>query len=139
MPVKSLKRSFFQRLFGKPATKPPQDPGCWSYAGGTVSVDLKRAPELGEPGGAVRLEGAALPKRVLVFHGDDGEYHAFINQCTHAKRRLDPVPDSGTIQCCSISKSTYDYSGQSCHGPGKKAISGLSVSVEADQLTIKIE
>jgi nitrite reductase/ring-hydroxylating ferredoxin subunit len=46
---------------------------------------------------------------VLVIQGDDGEYYAFKNRCTHGKRRLDPMPAIQQVQCCSIGKSTFDY------------------------------
>lgn len=122
MAVKTLKRSFWQRLLGKPVTSPPLDASCWSYSEERVVLDLARAPELSKTGGAVRLEGGALPKRVLVVHGDDGEFYAFCNQCGHGGRRLDPVPESNTIQCCSVGKSTYSYEGQVLAGPAQKPV-----------------
>ena len=92
MTIKFLNRSFFQRIFGLPATQKPLDPQCWSFSDGKITIDLKRATELKKPGGALRLEGNGLPMRVLVIRGDDGKFHAFHNRCTHmGHRRLDPV------------------------------------------------
>ncbi len=105
------KINVFKRLFGKCLTQPPQDPGCWQVEGGKVTVDLARAPELASPDGAIRLENESLPKRVLLMRGDDGELHAFHNSCSHGKRRLDPVPGAGTVQCCSMGHTTYGYDG----------------------------
>jgi len=40
-----------------------------------------------------------LPVRVLVVYGEDGEYRAFQNRCTHmGHRRLDSVPGTSTVQ-----------------------------------------
>jgi nitrite reductase/ring-hydroxylating ferredoxin subunit len=49
---------------------------------------------------------------LLVFHGDDGQYHAIENRCTHMGRRIDMMPGSHTIECCSVSKSTFTYDGR---------------------------
>ncbi|HPO14955.1 MAG TPA: Rieske 2Fe-2S domain-containing protein [Candidatus Hydrogenedentes bacterium] len=138
MAVKTLKRSFWQRLLGKPVTSPPLDASCWSFSEGKVVVDLSRAPELSKPGSAVRLEGVDLPKRILVVHGDDGEYYAFCNQCGHGGRRLDPVPETNTIQCCSIGKSTYSYEGKVLAGPAKKPVTLFPVQKMENLLEITI-
>ena len=107
MTVQFLNRGFFQRIFGLPATQKPLDPQCWSFSDGKIMIDLKRATELKKPGGALRLEGGELSMRVLVIRGDDGKFHAFLNRCTHiGHRRLDPVLGTGSIQCCSVGKST---------------------------------
>ena len=118
----TLKRSFFQRILGIPATGLPADEGCWTYSNGRIEIDLGRAPELSATGGSLRLEEKNLPERVLVVRGDDDDYHAFRNRCRHMGRRLDPVPGTGTVQCCSISKSTYDYEGTVLSGPAGEAL-----------------
>ena len=123
MATNSLKRGIFQRLFGICATPKPADEGCWTYCDGRVVIDLERTPELSEPLGALRLEKGGLPHRVLVVHGQDGTFHAFENRCRHVGRRLDPVPETDTVQCCSVSKSTYDYTGNVVSGPVKKGVS----------------
>ncbi len=105
------KLNFFKRIIGSPATKPPRDTGCWHVEGNKLIVELKRAPELNEIGGAIRLESDELSTRVLLFRGDDNQLHAFCNKCTHAGRRLDPVPGAGTVQCCSVGRTTWDYEG----------------------------
>ena len=106
--IKFLKRNFFLRIFGICATREPSDTECWRFADNVITVELSRAPELAEPGGAIRLEGKNLPERILVVHGEDGEYHAFLNKCVHGKRRLDPVPGTYTVQCCSVGKSNWE-------------------------------
>ena len=138
MPTRPLKRNFLQRILGVSATKPPSDEGCWTYVDGKVAVDLKRVPEIAEPSRAVRLEGKGCPKRVLLFHGEDGEYHAVCNKCSHAGRRVDPDPATGKLQCCSVNKSTYECDGKPLHGPAKNHLIPFEVEQQDDTLTIAV-
>ena len=76
------------------------------------------------------MEGWGLPLRVLVIRGDDGKFHAFHNRCTHiGHRRLDPVSGTGTVQCCSVGKSTYTYDGKKVYGPPSGHIKTFTVAV----------
>jgi nitrite reductase/ring-hydroxylating ferredoxin subunit len=137
MSIQFLNRGFFQRIFGLPATSKPLDPQCWSFSDDKITIDLNRATELKKPGGALRLEGGELPMRVLVIRGDDGKFHAFHNRCTHiGHRRLDPDPGTGTVQCCSVGKSTYTYDGKKVYGPPTESIKAFKVEVEGDRLIV---
>ena len=139
MDIKFLKRSFFQRLLGVSATAKPETDDCWIYADGKLTIDLGKAVELKSPGGAIRLEGKNLPERVLIVYGEDGEYRAFHNRCTHlGHRRLDPVPGTDTVQCCSINKSTYDSGGNKIFGPAPHRIKRFPVENHQEELIIKI-
>jgi len=138
MDLVTLKRTFLQRLFGISATKPPADQGCWTYGDGKVLLDLQRAPELARPGGAIRLEGKNLPERLLVVHGENGSYYAFRNRCKHMGRRLDPVAGTRTVQCCSVSKTTYAYDGSVVYGPAKEAVATFKVEVTNGDLVIAL-
>lgn len=128
-----------KRLFGICETPLPGDPKSWSVDGGIVRIDLNRAPELKNPGGGVRLEGKGLDPRLLVFHGDDGWYHAVANRCTHMGRRIDVLAGGKTIECCSVGKSTFTHDGQPVGGSAKKPIRTFSVSVEDNALTIALK
>jgi Rieske Fe-S protein len=137
--VQFLKRTFIQRLFGIPATRLPRNPEGWHFAEGILEVDLSQTTELERPGGAVRLEGRGLPARVLLVHGEDRRFYAFENRCTHmGHRRLDPVPGTPTIQCCSVNKSTYNLEGRPIHGPAPRPIARYPVSREENLLKIAI-
>lgn len=137
--IKFLERSFFQRLLGTPATSLPRNSDCWTYAGGQLSIDLAKAPELKIIGGALRFEGKNLPERVLVVYGDDKTYRAYKNRCTHiGHRRLDPVPGTDTVQCCSVNKSTYDLDGKKIYGPAPKPIITYPAALEGDRLDVTI-
>ena len=116
----------------------PVDAGCWSYTGERVVIDLNRVPELAHPNGAIRIEGKGLTDRILVVHGQDGEYHAFRNRCLHAGRRLDPVPGTETIQCCSIGKMTYDMQGTVVHGTVDGSLTVFEVHREDNHLAVTL-
>jgi len=139
MEIQFLNRGIFQRIFGVPATSKPSNPDCWRFSDGQLTIDLTKAPELKNSGGAIRLEGGDLPMRVLVVAGEEGEYQAFHNRCTHiGHRRLDPLPGGG-VQCCSVSKSTYDAEGNKIYGPAPEPIRTFPVEVDGDRLTIVLE
>ncbi|MBW2060929.1 MAG: Rieske 2Fe-2S domain-containing protein [Deltaproteobacteria bacterium] len=129
----------FKRLFGICETRPPGDPGCWQYAGGKVEIDLGGAPELSNPGSAVRLEKKGLPERLLVMHGHDGSFHAFKNKCTHSGRRIDPLAETENLRCCSISKSTFDYAGQVISGPAKGPLTAYKVDIQDGKVVVSID
>ena len=128
-----------KRIFGICETKPPSDARCWKYSGGKIEIELERAPELSNRGGAIRLEGRELPERVLILNGDDDNFHAFKNKCTHMGRRIDPVNGHGAVQCCSLSKSTFNYTGEMISGPAKGPLTAFKVESENGKLIILIE
>jgi len=134
----SLHRTLFQKIFGICATKPPKDKGCWKVSEKSVEVLLDRAKELSSPFGAIRLEGKNLPVRLLLVRGQDDNFYAFKNQCRHMGRRLDPVPGTRTVQCCSIGKSTYDYTGQVMSGSANKDILIFKVTREKNRVIIQL-
>ena len=129
---------FFKRLFGICETPPPTDPDCWNLSGGEIEIQLDRAPELAKKGGAIRLEGKGLPEKVLLINGHDGKFHAFKNRCTHAGRRIDPFGANEQIRCCSVSKSTFDYSGKLLSGPAKGPLTSFQVKREDGRLTVHL-
>ncbi|MBN1336181.1 MAG: Rieske 2Fe-2S domain-containing protein [Deltaproteobacteria bacterium] len=137
MPQPTLKRSLFQRIFGICATLPPRDAGCWQVEGSRVTVTLAQAPELAQPYGAVRLEGKALARRVLVYQGGDGRFHALHNRCSHMGRRLDPVPGDVGLQCCSLGRSRYDDEGHVQGGLAHGAVAVFPVTEEEGRLVIE--
>ncbi len=137
--MRKLKRNIFQRIIGKPATNPPKDPSCWKFKEGRLTVDIAKTPELSEPGTGVRFEGENLPKRVLLVRGDDNEYYAFCNQCTHGGRRLDPVPGGQAVQCCSLGKSTFDYKGNLKSGAARDPLTPFTLVKEGNKIIISVD
>lgn len=139
MDIKFLRRNFLQRLLGISATAKPKIENCWNYANGKLTISLSKTPELTLPGGAARFEGNNLPVRVLVVYGEDGEYRAFQNRCTHlGHRRLDPVPGTSTVQCCSVNKSSYDSDGNKIFGPAPGPVTRYPVEKSQEKLVISI-
>ena len=140
MEIKFLKRNIFQRILGIPQTAKPANPDSWHYSEGNLTVDLKKTPELKNKGGAIRLEGSNLPVRILLIANKVGDFYAFHNRCSHfGNRRLDPVPETDTVQCCSVNKSTYDLNGNKIFGPAPNPIKVFPVSKYDDKLTIVID
>ena len=129
---------FLKRLLGICETPLPADSQAWSIQDGIVRIDVSRTAELKIPGSGVRLEGKGLDPRLLVFHGDDGQYHAIANRCTHMGRRIDTLAGSNTIQCCSVSKSTFNYAGQPVGGAAKKPVKTYPVAQDGETLTIAL-
>jgi len=129
---------FLKRLLGICSTRQPANAACWSYADGKVHVELSEAPELEAPEGAIRLEGKGLPDRILVVRGPDGQLYAFKNRCTHMGRRIDPLSDSEKLQCCSVNKSTYDYSGLVMSGPTTDNLTKYPTVIQDNRLTVSL-
>jgi nitrite reductase/ring-hydroxylating ferredoxin subunit len=133
-----VRRDRVRQLLGIPATALPEDPDCWLYDDGQLVIDLRRAPELDVPDGALRFEGRDLPVRVLVFAGDDGRFHAMHNRCGHRGRRLDPEPGTGTVRCCGTGRSVYDYGGRVLSGRSRRAVVTCPVRRRDDRLLVTI-
>ena len=114
------------------------DEGCWTFDDEKIVVDLARVSELSSGNKAVRFEAKTLPERVLIIQGDDGQYYAFQNRCTHGKRRLDPMPGMQQVQCCSIGKSIYDYNGKIISGSAKDDIRTYPVITDNGKLVITL-
>ena len=139
MELRFNNRNFWQRLLGTPATPLPEAEDCYQYSDGKLVIDLSKVPELKPLDGAIRLEGNSLPVRVLVVHGIDGVYRAYKNQCTHfGRRRLDPVPGTDTVQCCSVNKSTFTMDGVRVCGPASGGITSYPVERHEEKLTVFI-
>ncbi|MGM0532484.1 MAG: Rieske (2Fe-2S) protein [Bacteroidota bacterium] len=128
----------FKRIFGICETKSPENIDCWRYSSGRVEIELSKVPELKERGTAIRLEGKGLPNRLLVVHGSDYEFHAFENKCAHFGRRLDPLFGQQLIQCCSVGKSTFDYTGANVSGTAKEPIKSFPVEKRNGALIIEL-
>lgn len=128
MTVKFLNRRIWQRIFGISATGKPESEKSWHYDSGQLTIHLDQIPELTQPGTAVRFEGKNLPRRVLVVFGEDGQYRAFHNRCPHlGHRRLDYVPGTETVQCCSVNKSTFTFAGKKIYGPAPRPVDTFPV------------
>lgn len=138
MATATYKRNFVQRILGIPQTGVPSRADCWRFEDGKLVLDLDRAPELAEAFGAVRIEGKGLPHSVLVMRDGQGLYRAFRNKCSHGGRRLDPVPGTESLCCCSVGRSTFSYDGKPLSGAAEKPIDALAVEVREARLLIQL-
>ncbi len=128
--------SILKRIFGICETGKAEDAGAWKFSNGKVEIEWARVPELRKPCGAVRLEGRGLPERILVVYGIDGQFHAFKNRCPHMGRRLDPVAGGAAVRCCSLSRSTFDYTGNVMSGPAKEPLRRFRVETKKCKVVI---
>ncbi len=129
---------FIKRLFGISVTPSPADSSCWEVKDGQILLDLTKAPQLKNPGGAIRLENKGLDKRVLVFCDEQGQLHAMHNKCACAGWRLDPHVSSSTVQCCTLGMSTYSYDGQVISGSAKEPVQVFEVEREDNTVVINL-
>lgn len=138
MTYQTSKRNIFQRIMGKPLTGGPADDECWRVEDGQLRIDLARARELASPYGAISFEDASLPGQVLVLRDGRDAFHAVENKCTHGGRRLDPVPGTETVCCCSMGKSVFDYEGNLLAGSAEEPLKVYPVSEDDGWLTINL-
>ena len=127
-----------KKIFGICDTTAPADPYSWKFSGKQISIDLTQTPELGSPGGAVRLEGNGLSQRIFVIRDEKDAFHAFENKCSHMGRRLDPGDKPGFVKCCSVSGSKFDFSGNPVAGAAKKSIKTFLTHMENHHLVIDL-
>ena len=133
--------SFPKQVLGICETRLPQDPTSWKVAGDMIEVELSRMPELSQKGSAVRLESDELPVRVLVVCGQNENFYAFKNKCTHYSngRRIDPVPGTLQLRCCSVGQATFDYGGNVLAGPAKGPLTRYPVAIKENKLLISLQ
>lgn len=112
----------------------PANPECWIVVDNTLHVDLQKAPELSKPGSALRFENEN--RKVLVVHFENDTFGAYNNECLHAKRRLDPVPGTETVQCCSVGTATYDKSGKVLCGQVAGNLKTYEVKINNEKLEV---
>jgi nitrite reductase/ring-hydroxylating ferredoxin subunit len=134
-----INRKYSDLVRGATQTNLPQIEGGWTYSEGILNLDLTKLPEIGNLGGAVRIEGDVLPNPILVLLGEDGNFYAFKNVCTHAGRMMDPVAGTMTLKCSSVickNRSTFDCQGNVHSGLAEGALTSYKLSIEDDQMRI---
>lgn len=130
-----MKRTFFQRILGKPATQLPPSNDFWCVEEGILKVDLNKVPEASKK--ACRIEGPSLPYKVMLANLD-GKYIAYENKCAHMGRCIDPDPEAGNFECCSVMGSKYSVDGKVLSGPAKDGLHMLEVAVENNIVSITL-
>jgi nitrite reductase/ring-hydroxylating ferredoxin subunit len=127
-----------KKIFGICETRKPNDPGCWTYADGLLKIDLNRAGELLKTNSSIRIEGKEIPDRILVIRDETGIFHAYQNKCTHMGRRIDQVPNTSELICCSVMGSLFNAKGEIVSGPGKKNLVKYESFTDGSTMTVII-
>jgi cytochrome b6-f complex iron-sulfur subunit len=128
---------FFKAIAGISSTSPLPE-NLWRLSGGSAIVAVDKSPELSNAGGAVYLQGRGLKEPVLIVKGADGDFLSFSNRCTHAGRKLDPVPGQEALRCCSVNHSRFDYKGNKLSGPAKGPIRTYDCELKDGELVITV-
>jgi len=128
---------FIKAILGICQTKPLSS-DLWSLEEGKVRVKLSQMPEPLPKGGAVYLAGQGLSMPILILRTEEDRYLAFANRCTHAKRKLDPVPGESKLRCCSVFHSTFDLDGNRLSGPAKEPLTCHAVEQSDGDLIVTL-
>jgi cytochrome b6-f complex iron-sulfur subunit len=128
---------FIKAILGICQTKPLSS-DLWSLEEDKVRVKLSQMPEPLPKGGAVYLAGQGLSMPILILRTEDDQYLAFANRCTHAKRKLDPVPGESKLRCCSVFHSTFDLDGKRLTGPAKDSLTRYTAEKSNGDLIIAL-
>jgi cytochrome b6-f complex iron-sulfur subunit len=87
----------------------------------------------------VYLKGEGLDKPILILRTSDDKYLACADTCTHAGRKLDPVPGNPVLRCCSVGHSTFDYDGNVIKGPANQPLTRYETELSGDDLLVHIK
>ena len=66
--MEQLEYRIYQRVFGRPSTRPPGNSGCWKYRNNTIIVDLSLTRELSKSGGAIYLYDKIFGEELVPEH-----------------------------------------------------------------------
>ena len=116
----------------------PLDETLWQFENNTISIQLSRVPQLAAVGGAVYLRGKGLKRPILVVRTGEDELRAYENRCTHAGRKIDPVPGQKILRCCSVCHSRFDLEGNKVSGPAKRSLKLYNITRNNDVLMIDL-
>lgn len=106
---------------------------------GVVKLNTISLPELGKPGGAVRIQPAGHPEPIYVLRNDDvdgrASFTALSPICTHQGCT---VETQGTVLVCPCHGSTYARSGSVLRGPAERPLRSYQASATADGVEIDL-
>lgn len=98
-------------------------------ADGRIHLSLRQYPELGTPGGSLKLAPVGMDHPVYLLVLGDGEFAALSPICTH---RGCTVEVQGSRIVCPCHGSTYDREGQVLQGPAERALTRYPATVDRD-------
>ena len=117
--------------------------GCASLAvrpvtpvDGRIELQLRLYPELGSPGGAVKLQPVGSENPVYVLTLDDGSIAALSPICTHLGCTVDI---QGPRLVCPCHGSTYERDGRVVQGPAERNLARYATERIEGALIIHLE
>ena len=125
----------FKSIFGI-CNSPKLNETLWHYENNVITIEESVFNDQNAAG--VYMKGQGLLKPVLLYRGDDDALHAVQSVCPHAKRKIDPIPGSGKLRCCSLMHSTFDYNGKKLSGPAHGDLTIYPISQQNGQIQIAI-
>ena len=100
---------------------------------GYLYLDLSRAPELAEVGGAVTVTSRNAPAVIVINSG--AGLVGLASSCTHAGC---PVGFSHGAVICPCHESAFDLTGKPTHPPATKALRRFPIDASPAQLSISL-
>jgi cytochrome b6-f complex iron-sulfur subunit len=105
--------------------------------GGLARVVVRNHPQLGAPGGFIRVQPDSLPHYLLVLAEQDGRFGVLSPVCTHRQCIVDVA---GPRLVCPCHGSEYDRGGQVTNGPAEEPLTRYPAEVNsAGELVIRLE
>jgi Rieske Fe-S protein len=141
-PSDLVRRRDFVALCARAAIAPlaPALAACASLAArpvtpvdGRLELALAHYPELGEPGGSVKLQPAGRVEPVYVLALDEGGFAALSPVCTHLGCTVDI---QGARLVCPCHGSTYDRQGRVLQGPAPRPLARYRAEVSRDGVLV---
>lgn len=90
--------------------------GSVQVDGDRLTIDLKKAPELGRVGSAAAVVDLARGVNLIVAHTGKHEFAALDRSCTHGGAQCTYNHKRRTVQCTSLNHAEYDMKGTLLHG-----------------------
>jgi Rieske Fe-S protein len=97
-----------------------------------VRIDLDKAPELGEIGGAVKIIDPRLPAAMIVGRTGDMDYVAVSLHCPHRGVEVEYRPKEREFRCASLGHSRFDTDGVRKKGPAQRSLQTFIVELKPD-------
>ena len=115
-------------------------PGCAAHAVDTVEpidgalrLSLLRYPQLGRPGGAVRVRPAGTESTIYVLALEPSGVAAVSPICTHQGCT---VAVEGRLLVCPCHGSTYDREGRVLRGPATQPLRAFEVTLTETEVVV---
>ena len=120
-------------------TTPEIPPASFTVQGAVLIIDLKRAPVLRKPGGAVRVVDLERKVNLIVVHSTRNRFAALDRSCTHGGAQVVYNSHNQTVQCTSWGHSEFALDGAMLGGSAKWRLRAYEIRRAGDRLEIILE